>query len=222
MPINDLSDLPKDLVERWVNPAGTWRIAVFPAHDLNDIRQLEQFVDSVKAVDPHATGVAVRYLEMGREAIRAFQQALFLAIIAIVLISLLVLRSVRESALILLPLALAAILTGSATVLFGHPFNFANIIAVPLLLGLGIDSAIHIIHRIRQYPDRQRDILKSSTARGVFFSSLTTAFSFVSLAFVSHAGTASLGWLLTVGIVLTLIATLVVLPAFAIRGSATE
>ncbi|MCK5922333.1 MAG: MMPL family transporter, partial [Methylococcales bacterium] len=104
---------------------------------------------------------------------------------------------------------------------FDNPFNFANIIVLPLLLGLGVDSSIHIVHRLRLMKYEQSEILKTSTARGIFFSGLTTVFSFTSLAFISHAGTASLGLLLTIGILLTLTCTLVVLPAFAVKPEAT-
>jgi len=112
------------------------------------------------------------------------------------------------------PLLLAGLLTGATNVLLNNPFNFANIIALPLLMGMGVDSGIHIMHRLKEGLSQHQDILQSSTARGVFFSSLTTLCSFSSLAFTPHRGTASMGLLLAVGIFFTLICTLVVLPAF--------
>jgi len=96
-------------------------------------------------------------------------------------------------------------------VLLNNSFNFANIIALPLLLGMGVDSGIHILQRLKS---GHANILESSTARGVFFSSLTTLCSFSSLAFTSHQGTASMGILLAIGITFTLLCTLIVLPAF--------
>jgi uncharacterized protein len=216
-PVEGIDDLPDDLAKRWISSSGAFRLQVFPGKDLNDLANMSEFVSEVQRIEPHASDLPVQYLESGREVVRAFQQALFYAVIAISVISLLVLRNLKESVLILFLLGLVTVLTGAASVVFAIPFNFANIIALPLLLGLGVDSAIHIIHRLRTRPSEQTSILRTSTARGVFFSTLTTAFSFVTLAFIAHAGIASLGQLLTVGIVATLFCMLVVLPAFAVK-----
>ena len=217
--IEDIEKLPGSIQERWLSPDGIYRLQVFPSRDLNDVKNLREFVDQVQQIAPDATDLPVIYAESGKEVVLAFQQALFNAVLAIALIAFLVFRSIRETAFVLLPLFLASVLTGASTVVFNNPFNFANIIALPLLLGLGVDSAIHMVHRLRHMPENRQDILKTSTARGVFFSNLTTAVSFTSLAFISHAGTASLGQLLTVGITLTLLSTLIILPAFDIKRS---
>lgn len=216
---NRIGEMPDAFVRRWLSPDGIFRLLVLPKKDLNDLQNLREFVAEVQSVEPHATDLPVFYAESGKEVVKAFQQALSYAVLAIVLISLIVLRNLRETMLVLFPLFLASILTGAATVLFDNPFNFANIIVLPVLLGIGIDSSIHVVHRLRQMTNRQSEILRTSTARGIFFSGLTTVFSFTSLTFISHAGTASLGFLLTVGIVLSLFCTLVVLPAFAVRKS---
>ncbi len=217
-PVEDIDDLPETLAMRWISQTGIFRIEVYPSEDLNPLENQLAFVTGVKAVEPHATGLPVQYLESGLEVVSAFRQAFFNAAIAIAVITLLVLRSLKETLLIFYLLALVSLATGSASVILDVPFNFANIIALPLLLGLGVDSAIHLIHRLRTNRQQQWRILHTSTAKGVFFSTLTTVFSFISLAFVSHAGTASLGKLLTVGIVSTLLCMLVVLPAFAAKG----
>ncbi len=217
-PIEGFEDLPVDLAKRWVSPNGIFRIEVYPSKDLNELENQREFVSMVKKIEPHATGLPVQYLESGREVVRAFQHAFLNAGIAIIVITFLVLRSLRETLLILYLLGLVSVLTGAASVVFNIPFNFANITALPLLMGLGVDSAIHLIHRLRTEPDRQWDLLRTSAAEGVLFSTLTTLFSFVSLAVVAHAGTASLGRLLTIGIVSTLLCMLVVLPAFAVRN----
>jgi predicted RND superfamily exporter protein len=125
------------------------------------------------------------------------------------------LRSVRETLLVIGPLLLAALLTGAANVLLENPFNFANIIALPLLMGMGVDSGIHIVHRITSSDHADENLLQTSTARGVLFSSITTFCSFTSLSFSPHVGTASMGLLLAIGIILTLICMLIVLPAFS-------
>ena len=218
---DDLNALPESFLRRWLSQDGLFRLQVQPRKDLNDLDNLREFVEQVQEVAPNASDLPVIYSESGKEVVKAFQQATTYAIIAISLISLIVLGNIRETGLVLMPLFLTAILTGASTVLFDNPFNFANIIVLPLLLGLGVDSSIHIVHRLRLMKYEQSEILKTSTARGIFFSGLTTVFSFTSLAFISHAGTASLGLLLTIGILLTLTCTLVVLPAFAVKPEAT-
>ena len=123
-------------------------------------------------------------------------------------------RNIKDVVLVLLPLLMAAGFTGAATILLKTPFNFANIIAVPLIFGLGVDSGIHMIHRLRHAQNKSALLLQTSTSRAIFFSGLTTLFSFVSLAFTPHLGIASMGQLLAIGISLIVFCTLVVLPAF--------
>jgi predicted RND superfamily exporter protein len=123
-----------------------------------------------------------------------------------------VLRSVRDTMLVILPLALAALLTVAASVLLGISFNFANVIVLPLLAGLGVASGIHLVARARD-PARGMALMQTSTPRAVILSALTTIGSFGSLAISSHRGTASMGELLTIAIAFTLICTLIVLPA---------
>jgi predicted RND superfamily exporter protein len=150
-----------------------------------------------------------------KEVVTAFQQAFAIAFAATALILLLVLRSLRDTLLVLLPLLLASLFTAATTVVLGIPFNFANIIALPLLFGLGVDSGIHMTHRLHYWQPGERNLLGGSEAKGVFFGALTTVFSFCSLAFTRHQGTASMGLLLAVGLLLTLACALVVLPAFS-------
>ncbi|MFQ5418016.1 MAG: MMPL family transporter, partial [Myxococcota bacterium] len=92
-------------------------------------------------------------------------------------------------------------------------FNFANVIVIPLLLGIGVDSGIHLIHRANTAPDHERHVLGSTTARAIFYSAASTAASFGALALSSHRGIASLGVVLVVGLLFTLVCTLIVLPA---------
>ena len=209
-----VDDLPKDLFQRWVSQEGAYRVMAFPRKDLNDIDNLREFVAEVKAVEASATDLPVIYLESGKAVVKAFQQALIGALGAIIIILVIVLRSIKDVALVLLPLMMAAGFTGAATVLLKTPFNFAYIIAVPLIFGLGVDSGIHMIHRLRHAQNKGELLLRTSTARAIFFSGLTTLLSFVSLAFTSHLGIASMGQLLAIGIALIVFCTLVVLPAF--------
>jgi predicted RND superfamily exporter protein len=106
-----------------------------------------------------------------------------------------------------------AVFTGAATVVLDIPFNFANVIALPLLLGIGVDSGIHMVHRFRTALPQHGNLLATSTARAVLFSALTTICGFGNLALSPHPGTASMGLLLTLGLGFTLVCTLIVLPA---------
>jgi hopanoid biosynthesis associated RND transporter like protein HpnN len=210
-----LQSLPADLVERWLSPEGLYRLQIFPKKDLNDLENLREFIKAAQAVDSNVTDLPVTYLESMNEVITAFQEAFAIAFIATTLILLLVLRSLKDTLLVLLPLMLASLFTAASTVLMDIPFNFANIIALPLLFGLGVDSGIHMAHRLHDLEDHDGRLLDTSEAKGVFYGALTTVFSFSSLALTHHQGTASMGLLLSIGLMLTLVCALVVLPAFS-------
>ncbi len=211
-----VGDLPPALKQRWVTPEGVFRIDLFPEKDLNVLDHMLEFVEAVRRIYPQIAGLPVAYIESMRVIVGAFQQAFATAVAAISLLLLVVLKSARDTLLVLLPLVLGAVLTGAVSAWTGLPFNYANIIALPLLFGLGVDSGIHMVHRIHELPPG-RSVLTTSTARGIFFSALTTLCSFVSLAFISHVGIASLGRLLAIGLSVTLICTFFILPAFAIK-----
>ena len=207
--------LPPDLLARWRSPEGLYRLQIMPKEDLNQLQHLRAFIVEAQTVDPNVTDLPVTYLESMNEVITAFKEAFTIAFLATTVILLLVLRSIRDTLLVLLPLLLASLFTAAATVLFGVPFNFANIIALPLLFGLGVDSGIHMTHRLHAIQHEGGNLLDTSEAKGVFYGALTTIFSFSSLALTSHQGTASMGLLLSIGLLFTLICALVVLPAFS-------
>lgn len=204
-------DLPASLISRWHSHAGEYKIAVYPSEDINDNEALRRFVRAVQNVAPQATGAPMVSLEAGEAVVKAFIQAFTLALTGIVIALLILLRSVRYTLLVLIPLILSSIFIGIFTVLLNLPFNFANIIALPLLLGIGIDSSLHMVHRSR-IEKLAGGLMQTSTVRAVFYSALTSLVAFASLMFSSHQGTASMGILLTVGLTFTLICTLVILP----------
>jgi hopanoid biosynthesis associated RND transporter like protein HpnN len=210
-----METLPRDLKNRWVSADGLYRLQIFPNEDLNDLENLREFILEAQKVDKNVTDVPVAYLESMNEAINAFQQAFGIAFIATTVLLLLILRSLKDTLLVLLPLLLASLFTAASTVLLDIPFNFANIIALPLLFGLGVDNGIHMAHRLHYLRSDDENLLSTSEAQGIFYGSLTTVFSFASLAFTSHQGTASMGMILTIGLLLTLICALIVLPAFS-------
>jgi hopanoid biosynthesis associated RND transporter like protein HpnN len=213
-----LEQLPKDLSERWLSKDGIYRIQVFPAENLNDQDNLKAFIAEVRQIAPNATDLPVIYLESGNAVVKAFQQALITALAMTALVLFLVRRSIKDTVLILLPLLMTAILTGASTVLLDNPFNFANIIVIPLLFGLGVDNGIYIMNRLRSMPESEHSVLHTSTTRGVIFSSLATLCSLVSMAFTPHLGLASMGLLLSVGLALVVVCTILVLPAFAYKA----
>lgn len=205
-------DLPESLSQRWRSQSGEYRLAIYPAEDLNDNEALRRFVHAVQRVAPNATGAPMVSLEAGEAVVQAFIQAFLLALAGIIVALLIVLRSFKYALLVLIPLLLSSLFTAAFTVLLGVPFNFANIIALPLLLGLGIDSSLHMVHRSLNNELVSEVLIHTSTARAIFYSALTALVDFASLMLSSHQGTASMGILLTVGLTFTLICTLVILP----------
>ncbi len=207
-----LDTLPPELREMMLADDGRARVEVIPSKDLNDSANLEEFVDGVRAVAPEGTGPAVGLIEWGRVTSGAMKQAMLVGFIATALFLYLLWRNWWDTALAFFPLALAGVATCAALVLLGWHFDFANVIVLPMLLGMGIDNGVHLVHRHRTNPEEE-DVLASSTARAVWFAALTTVLSFGSLAFASHRGMASLGRLLTLGVAATLVCYVVVLPA---------
>lgn len=210
----ELADLPDEVRSRWVAPDGTRRVEAFSAGDLDEPATLRAFVEAVRAVEPRASGSPVLILEGGDAVVRAFQQAFGIALVATTLVLLLLLRSLRDVLVVMVPLGLASVATVATLVLLDEPFNFANVIGLPLLLGIGVDSGVHVLHRARA---GGRDPLASSTQRAVVYSALTTLAGFANLSFSPHPGTSSMGRILAIGVGYTLIATLVVLPAYLAR-----
>lgn len=212
-----LADVPEDLRGRYLAKDGRARIEINPRGDLGDNAARREFVRQLRTIAPGVTGGAVLTQESGAAITSSFKTAGAIAFVAIFLLLALILRDVWDVMLILVPLLLAGLFTMAATVVFGLAFNFANVIVLPLLLGLGVASAIHLVMRERQSAqtgDGDGDaLLTTSTPRAVLFSALTTTGSFASLGTSSHPGTASMGILLTIAILMTLVFTLVVLPA---------
>jgi len=214
-------DLPVELTERWANAAGQQLVEVVPKEDLNDAEAAARFVAEVRAVEPNATGLPVVYEEASATVTRAFVFALIWAFSGVTVMLLFVMRSVRDMLLVLSPVAFAGVVTGGVCVLTGLPLNFANIIALPLLVGVCVDSGIHIVYRMRTEPPTGGDPLATSTSRAVVACALTTIASFGNLAFSSHSGMASMGQLLTIGMLMSLVGALAVLPALMRLGRPT-
>lgn len=212
-------NLPRDLVQRWLSDQGVYRIAAYPRENVDDNLAMRRFVAEVRSVSPQATDAPVFYVESANVVVRAFQTAFALAFVVIGLLLIVIMRSVADASFVLLPLLLGGLLTTAVLLASGNTFNYANIITLPLLLGIGVDNGIHMIQRARSEPGGKINLLQTSTARAVFFSALTTIASFGNLAYSPHPGTASMGQVLTIGVLCAMVATLIVLPALVNRFS---
>lgn len=208
-----LDGLPPEVRSRMLSADGHGRVQIFPSANLLDTNAFTTFVDAVRSVNPHAIGVAVNLVEFARATERSLKKAVAIALVAITVLLLVLWRRVDDTLLALAPLLLAGLLTVGAMVVLDLPFNFANVTALPLLLGIGIDSGIHLVHQSRSRDTGDGDLLVTTTARAVFFSAATTIASFGSLGFSNHKGIASLGILLVIGTLMMLAANLIVLPA---------
>jgi len=207
-----IAGLPGDLVARETGMQGQVRVVALPRDDLRDFAALAKFVDAVHAEYPTASGRPALEAGVGQIVVGAFRQAFATAAVAIFLVLVIALRSVVDGALVILPLLLAAALTAATMVVLAIPLNVANVIVLPLLLGMGVDNGLHVVGRFRE-TGSIATVYKSSTPRAVLISVLTTLLSFVALAFADHRGMASMGQLLAIAIGFILFATLIVLPA---------
>jgi hopanoid biosynthesis associated RND transporter like protein HpnN len=210
-----LNDLPTDFKGRWLSKDGSYRIQIFPKKDLNDLTNLEQFISDVQSVAPETTDLPIIYWESMKEVVHSFQKAITIALIIIALLLYGIRRNITDTLLVMTPLILAGLFTMASTVLTNTPINYANIIALPLLLGLGVDNGIHMVEKLHHSLSENQNIYQSSTARAMFYGALTTASSFGGLAFSSHQGIASMGLIITMGIFWIMVCTFIVLPAIS-------
>jgi uncharacterized protein len=205
-----LKTLPADLVAGWKAKSGLIRVEALPRGDPNDNETLRKFAGAVLDAEPNAIGGPVSILKSGETVVRAFIQAGICALIVISLLLWLALRRVTDVLLTLVPLLVAGAVTLEICVLIGLPLNFANIVALPLLLGVGVAFKIYYVTAWRT---GRTNLLQSSLTRAIFFSAMTTATAFGSLWLSSHPGTASMGKLLALSLVTTLAAVLLFQPA---------
>jgi predicted RND superfamily exporter protein len=205
-----LQTLPADLTREWTTPDGRARVEALPSGDPNDNETLRQFARAVLAVEPNAIGGPISILESGHTIVRAFIEAGVWALISIAILLWITLRRLGDVLLTLIPLLVAGVVTLELCVLLGLALNFANIIALPLLLGVGVAFKIYYIMAWR---GGQTNLLQSSLTRAVIWSALTTATAFGSLWLSSHPGTSSMGKLLALSLVCTLAAAVLFQPA---------
>jgi hopanoid biosynthesis associated RND transporter like protein HpnN len=203
-------DLPPELVAAWKSKDGLMRVEALPKGDPNDNDNLRRFADAVLAAEPTAIGGPVSILKSGDTIVRAFIHAGIWALVVISLLLWITLRRFTDVLMTLVPLLVAGAVTLEICVLIGLPLNFANIVALPLLLGIGVAFKIYYVVAWRS---GRTNLLQTSLTRAIFFSALTTATAFGSLWLSSHPGTASMGKLLALSLVTTLAAVLLFQPA---------
>jgi uncharacterized protein len=202
--------IPPDLKRAWLAPDGRARVQALPKGDPNDTAVLRDFVKAVLAAAPDATGPAVLLYEAANTIVRALIEAGIFALAGIALLLWITLRRLSDVALTLVPLLLAAVVTLELCVVLDLPLNFANIIALPLLLGVGVAFKIYYIMAWRR---GRTALVQSTLSRAVIFSAMTTATAFGSLWLSSHPGTSSMGKLMALALVSTMAAAVLFQPA---------
>jgi hypothetical protein len=204
-----IASLPPDLVRDWVLPDGKARVEVLPKGDPNNTHVLERFAAAVLKSEPSASGPAISYYESGRAVTTAFIEAGILALVAIFILLLIALRRVVDVLLTLVPLLLAGAVTLEICVLDGLALNFANIVALPLLLGVGVAFKIYYIMAWRA---GKTGLLQSALTRAVVFSAMTNAIAFGSMWASNYPGMSSMGKLMALALLCTMAAAVLFQP----------
>ncbi|MDE2029693.1 MAG: MMPL family transporter [Alphaproteobacteria bacterium] len=208
-----MADIPAQLKNDWVTKDGRYLVEAIPKRRADDNprdpKMLARFTDAVLKVAPDASGTPVSIRGSGDTVISAFVHAGIYGVLSIGLLALLILRRVRDVLLMLAPLLIAGILTLATIAVVGLKLNFANIIALPLLLSLGVSYAVYFVFYWRT---GHKDLLQSSMARAVLFSAGTVLVAFMSLCFSAHPGTRGMGELLTIALLYCLLCTFFMLP----------
>lgn len=217
-----LADIPEELRQRMITPDGQYRIEVYPRGNLQNNAALLQFSKQVKTVLPSEVGMVPELIESGNTIVRSFRAACMAAVVVMVFVVFAIWRRVLDTVYVMLALLLGSLFTCATMALVGLSFNYANVVMLPLMLGIGVDTGIHLVQRYRTEGLRGAELLGSSTTKAVLWSSLTTIAGFGSLATAHHMGMATLGRLLSIGILWMLICNLIFLPALLERQSAAD
>jgi uncharacterized protein len=220
-----IQDLPHDLQTRYVGKTGKFRLFVFPAENIWEPQPLARFVRDLQAVDGDALGAPVTNFEYMETIKEGYNKASIYAMGGIIFLALLMFRGALAALLALVPLLVGSVWTLGLMALCGVQFNMANLLFVPLIIGIGIDNGVHIVHSFRATAtakhEGERVPLARSTAKAVTLAALTGIVGFGSLMISSHHGIYSLGLLVALGVGSVLLASLTTLPSLlAILGSA--
>ncbi len=210
-------DLPEFLRAQWISPDGTWLLQVFPAADLLDRSvlhpdRLGPFVNSIREVAPDVLGPPVQIYESSLLIVDAYIHAAVYAILAIFILLLLDFRSLADSICSMVPVSIGFLGAFGIIGLIDIPLNFANIIVLPMIFGIGVDAGVHMVHRWRLEPYGRPAGLSGATGRGITLTMITTMIGFGSLLLAEHRGIRSLGFVMLAGLGVTLLACYTILP----------
>jgi uncharacterized protein len=206
-----VEDLPPALHHRFIGVTGKYLLQVYPKEDVWKRENQQQFVKELRTVDPNVTGTPVQLYEYTTLLKDSYIQAAYYALAAIIIMVLLHFRTLSSVILALLPVAVGSIWMGGIMGLFHIPFNPANIMTLPLVIGIGVTNGIHILNRFAE--EKDPGILGKSTGKAVFISALNTVAGFGSLILAKHQGIQSLGYVMSIGVAMCMIAGLTFLPA---------
>jgi len=208
-----VAEIPESLRKRYVSRNGVYLITAYPSVDVWNIGQREEFVKQLRQVDPSVTGNAIHMFESTRLMRDGYIQGGVYAMVAIFIYILVSFGNIRATLIVLLPVVVGSMWTLGIMDLVGVSFNLANLVILPLIIGIGVVNGVHIVHRYREETDKSINILSRSTGQGVVLSSLTTMIGFGSLMVADHQGVYSLGLVLTLGVGCCLMASITVLPS---------
>ncbi len=208
-----LGDLPENLTSRFVGAHGLHLLKIYGRGNIWDMDALATFVHDVRSVDPRATGNPLQAHEASLEMKHSYEKAALYAFAVILVVLLFDFRSIRYTLIAMLPLGIGLLQTFGLLGLLNIPLNPANMIALPLLLGIGVDEGVHIVHDFLDQKGKRYKI-SQSTAVAVLVDSLTTIVGFGSLMIASHQGLQSLGRVMTLGVTFSLFTSIIMLPAF--------
>ncbi len=214
LPLRDA--LPAAIRARMMSPTGRFQVELVPAEDVWDADSMERFVAAIRAVDPAATGVPITQYESLRNMRRSFTEMGMLALALVTVVVFLDFRNVRDTTLVMVSLLVGLLWTVGVASLLGVSLNVANFFAIPILIGIGVDSAIHMVHRARECGDGPLDF--KSTRNAVILTACTTGIGFGSLLLARHRGLQSLGAIMAIGSLACMLASVVLLPGMLTLG----
>lgn len=207
-----LQDIPRELTDRFVGKTGKHLLRVYAKGNIWEMDKLARFVADVEGVDPRITGSPVQTFYASRHMQKSYLLAGIYALLAVFGLLLIDFSSIKYSLLAMVPLALGFVQMCGLLGWLGIPFNPANLIALPLILGIGVDDGVHLVHEFRRQRGRFR--LPGSTAVALILTSTTTMASFGSMILARHQGLRSLGQVLTLGVLCCLSSSIFLFPAF--------
>ena len=213
-------NLPAILRERFIGTSGLYLVQIYPKGDIWEDAPLQRFVGALCTVDRDVTGPPIQTYNLATVMRQGYERAALLALIAVFIFVFADFRNLRDTLLATVPLIFGGAWLLEAMPLLGWEFNLANLFAVPIIIGMGVDNGVNMLYRWREERDKSSLILSTAIGKSVTICSLTTIVAFAALITASHRGISSLGWVLSVGVTLILLATLIVLPAlFELLGS---